>query len=352
MSFFHWLATGSSRGIYLEQKKEPALSKPALPFYSAATLQSKPFQHGFDITKPLDKKQLTEIAAMAHIIDEHDGKALSKKLEQCPKKKISVVCADAIDDEPYVSSQINPLLHHRLEIVQALNWLADAFEADSRFIAVYKNMSALDTKIPSRIESVEVRRMQGRYPMEIRAFHDLGSDTLIVGTAALLHLYRAVTEGRVQTTAFVTVNGNCITNPCNLEVTIGTPVSQLLERCGLSLDPSFVVEGGAMHGIRITDLEKTTVRADTRSVMAFHVDRKEQLYNCIGCGRCIEACPVGLNPQKLYQCVTTHHLQKAVSLGLNHCIGCSTCSYVCPSRMDLSYVISSEKQKLSEKTEQ
>lgn len=352
MSFFHWLATGSSHGIYLEQKKEPALSKPALPFYSTATLQSQPFEHGFDLSKPLDKQQLTKIAAMAHIVDERDGKLLAQKLESCPKKKISVVCADAIDDEPYVSSQINPLLNNRREVVQALNWLADAFEADSRFIAVYKNMSPLDTKIPSRIESIEVRRMQGRYPMEIRAFRDLGSDTLIVGTAALLHLYRAVTEGRVQTTAFITVNGNCIANPCNLEVTIGTPVSQVLERCGLSLTPSFIVEGGTMHGIQVTDPEKTTVRADTRSVIAFHVDHHEQLYNCIGCGRCIEACPAGLNPQKLYQCIATHHLQKAASLGLNQCIGCSTCSYVCPSRMDLSHVISSEKQKLTDKTQQ
>ena len=58
MSFFHWLATGSSHGIYLEQKKEPALSKPALPFYSTATLQSQPFDHGFDLSKPLEASSL------------------------------------------------------------------------------------------------------------------------------------------------------------------------------------------------------------------------------------------------------------------------------------------------------
>ena len=112
-------------------------------------------------------------------------------------------------------------------------------------------MSSLDTKIPASIESVEVRRMEGRYPMEIRAFRNLGKNTLIIGSAALLHLYRAVTEGRVQTTSFITVAGNCITNPCNLEVTIGTSVDQVLERCGLSREPSCLIEGGAMHGILI-----------------------------------------------------------------------------------------------------
>ena len=130
--------------------------------------------------------------------------------------------------------------------------LADAFEAKHRFIAVYKNMSSLDTKIPASIESVEVRRMEGRYPMEIRAFRNLGKNTLIIGSAALLHLYRAVTEGRVQTTSFITVAGNCVTNPCNLEVTIGTSVDQVLERCGLSREPSCLIEGGAMHGIPVS----------------------------------------------------------------------------------------------------
>lgn len=71
-----------------------------------------------------------------------------------------------------------------------------------------------------------------------------------------------------------------------------------------------------MHGILIQNPLHTMVRADTRSILAFHIDRQEQLYNCIGCGRCIEACPSGLNPHKLYRCVTTNHAQKAISLGL------------------------------------
>lgn len=350
MSFFNWLATGSSNGILLEQEKEPALSKPFLPFFSSSTLQSQPFVYKRDDSKPLSKAQLTEICRLAHIVDERDGKPLADKLEKCPHK-VSVLCADAIDDEPYVSSQINPLLHCRSQAVQALKWLSQALDAQSCFIAVYKNMSALDTKIPAAIESVEVRRMEGRYPMEIRAFRGFSKDALIVGSAALLHLYRAVTQGQAQTTSFVTVAGNCVANPCNLEVTVGTPVAQVLERCGLTRTPSYIIEGSAMHGILINDPEHTSVQAVTRSVLAFHVDRQEHLYNCVGCGRCIEACPQGLNPRKLYRCVTTHHMKKAVDLGISRCIGCSSCSYICPSRLDLSYRIMRGQQQLEPQTE-
>lgn len=346
MSLFQWLTTGSFNGIYLEQEKEPALSQPFLPFFSAATLQSKPIEHGYDLSHPLSCDQLADIGRRAGIIDEHDGKELASKIRQASKQKISAVCVDAIDDEPYVSSQINPLLHCSSEIVRAANWLASAFDVGERFIAVYKNMSALETKIPSFIDGVEVRRLQGHYPMEIRAFRRFDKATFIAGAASLLHLYRAVTEGRRQTTSFVTVAGNCVSSPRNYEVTIGTTVGQLLDRCGLVLQPSVLVEGSAMRGVRIDDPEHTTIRPNTSSILAFHMDRQEQLYSCIGCGRCIEACPAGLNPRKLYRCVTTSHKQKALSLGITSCIGCASCSYICPSRLDLAHSIIQAKAQL------
>ena len=101
-----------------------------------------------------------------------------------------------------------------------------------------------------------------------------------------------------------------------------------------------------MRGVRIDDPEHTTIRPNTSSILAFHMDRQEQLYSCIGCGRCIEACPAGLNPRKLYRCVTTSHKQKALSLGITSCIGCASCSYICPSRLDLAHSIIQAKAQL------
>ena len=87
MSFFHWLTTGSSNGILLEQEKEPAISKPFLPFYSATTLQAPTFEHGCDLSRPLSWQQLADIARRANIIDEHDGKPQAEKNEQNARQK-------------------------------------------------------------------------------------------------------------------------------------------------------------------------------------------------------------------------------------------------------------------------
>ena len=87
MSFFHWLATGSSNGILLEQEKEPALSKPFLPFYSAATLQSQSFDPGCSADGPIGKEDLCRVARLAHIIDERDGNLLADKSNTVPRRR-------------------------------------------------------------------------------------------------------------------------------------------------------------------------------------------------------------------------------------------------------------------------
>ncbi len=69
----------------------------------------------------------------------------------------------------------------------------------------------------------------------------------MVGVGALIHLARAVAFNKPQTTTFITVAGDCIGNPTNLEVSLGMTVGQVLERCGLIEDPARVVVGGSIR---------------------------------------------------------------------------------------------------------
>lgn len=335
----------SKNGVILDQQKEPALSREILSFLSASTLTCEKFEP-LENTSQCDLDTLIKLANRANIIDERDGRSLAQKLERWKKRTIRAVVCDAIDDEPYVSSQICPLLHRGKLIAEALNLAADACGAKERYIVVYKNMYDLGSKIPSQIENVRVERLGGKYPMEIRAAKNFEKDVLLIGACALMHLYRAAAEGLPQTTAIVTVAGNCVGNPANLEVTIGTTLTMVLERCGLIKEPTYIVEGGAMKGLCVIDPDHTVIKADTRAVLAFHEDRMEQRYNCIGCGRCVEACPAMLNPNLLYKAVSTHRLGRAALLGAASCTGCSTCSYVCPSKLDLSHTIFSARSKL------
>jgi electron transport complex protein RnfC len=61
--------------------------------------------------------------------------------------------------------------------------------------------------------------------------------------------------------------------------------------------------------------------------------------NCIGCGRCREVCPVGLDPEELFKAVVVQKKDAAVRGAATECHGCGCCETVCPSRLPLSTVI-------------
>lgn len=108
-----------------------------------------------------------EIARLARIVDERDGLFLHEKLTKAHQMKVKVAVGDAIDDEPYVSSQLNPLLFLEKEAGEGLRLAAKAVGNPKIYFAIYKNLSDVDLKIkiPKNIDGVEIRRIHGRYPL-------------------------------------------------------------------------------------------------------------------------------------------------------------------------------------------
>lgn len=334
-----------SKGIVLAQHKEPAFSRNLVRFVSPKP-DALPESAVFD--KPVDDltpDELIKIARAAGIVDERDGRMLYRKLELARQGAIAVV-ADAIDDEPYVSSQISPMLKLRDEACGGLSFCERIAQSGNAFIMAYKNITDLETRIPKVIEGYKVVRLRGSYPAESRSVKlGLGAGRkLFVGTGALIHFYRAVTRHIRQTTVFITVAGNCVANPMNLEVTIGMTVMQLLERCGLTDTPTRVVCGGPMTGIAILDPDNTLITPTTRAVLAFRESRADKLYQCIGCGRCEQVCPEGLNPMYIYRFMQNRYFANLRPFDAHLCTGCGTCSYVCPSKLNISGITAQARQ--------
>lgn len=335
----------NTQGIILEQKKEPALSRDLQQFVA-----SQPMTATVEPLEDMEQVSFDRLIRLCHeanLVDERDGRSLGDKLKEWKGRSPKAVVGDGIDDEPYVSSQVNPMLKNSADAAFGLRLISRALGAEKAYFAVYREMYDLNTHIPSKLEEFPVRKVGGRYPMEKRAIKRLGDQVLTIGAGALVHLSRAVQKGEVQTTCFVTVAGNCVGNPCNLEVTIGTPVSHLLDRCGLIQDPTYLMAGGAMQGRFITDPDNTVVRPITRAILAFREEKKPLHHTaCMGCSRCVDVCPEGLNPIELYRASAANRRQTAAALGADRCIGCSTCSYICPAKLELSYTILAMQQKL------
>lgn len=325
-----------SKGIVLSQHKEPALSLEPVRFLNTPAIEPQRLVPVEDLDT-LDPERIITVARIAGIVDERDGKMLYRKLARA-KDRASALVVDAIDDEPYVSSKLNPLIYHQDEVLGALRLCRKVTGAQEMLFMVYKHLADLETRIPRSIGGYKVVKVRGGYPAQpsSRQLKRLGSGRrLTVGVGALIHLFRAVVFGVKQQTAFITVAGGCVRNPMNMEVSLGMTVSQVLERCGLTAVPTHIVTGGPMTGRAVLNPDRTVITPITRAVLAFRHSKREYYSACTGCGRCERLCPAGLNPAYIHRLVQNGYYSLLERFDAHLCTGCGTCSYICPSRLDV-----------------
>jgi len=323
----------------LEQHKDPILSQELEEFIDPERQRVIPELRPWNDISEINPEDIIQVARLARIVDERDGYPLFRKLRRCLGHRVAVL-VDALDEEPYISSQLGPMLHMSRECVSGLALACKAVAAEESAILVYQGITDLEVKIPRNIGGIPVQRVRGRYPSELLSSHSLveenGRIILYVGSCGLIHLHRAVYEARMQSTAFITVAGNCVANPCNMEVSLDTTATRVLERCGLEVPPTRVVVGGSVTGESVPDTDQVPVRATTRAILAFQEDERDKKFQCIDCGRCAEVCPMGLNPMYLYRGIVMSLHERVARLDYKMCIGCMCCSYVCPAKLDIA----------------
>jgi electron transport complex protein RnfC len=155
-----------------------------------------------------------------------------------------------------------------------------------------------------------------------------------VGTAAAMADF--FETGKPLIERVVTVTGDAVRRPANLMVPLGTPLRAVLEHCGgIHPDTRQVILGGPMMGMAQKDLDVPIVKGAS-GILAFTrpVEVREE-EPCIRCGRCLEACPMFLNPSRVTALVRAERAEGLKPLHIQDCFECASCSFTCPSRIPL-----------------
>ena len=137
----------------------------------------------------------------------------------------------------------------------------------------------------------------------------------------------------------------------NFKVKIGTSIKDLIDECGgFSSMPEKLIIGGPMMGFAVNDLDFPVTKG-TSGILALtagEVNRKERT-PCLSCGKCITACPMGLNPTRLFKWIDHLEYDNAKFEGLMDCKECGCCSYTCPACIPLVHGMKLGKRMTSKK---
>ena len=176
---------------------------------------------------------------------------------------------------------------------------------------------------------------------------DAGCAVFNVDTAAAI--YRLFVTGIPVIRRIVTVSGSAISNPKNLEVRIGTPLSNLVDACGGFLaPPNKLIMGGPMMGIAQFSLDAPVIKG-TNALLAFCTDENvpSKTPTCIRCGKCVSVCPVNLLPTYIYLYSQKGNMEKCKEYHALDCIECGSCAYTCPGKLPLVQGIRLAKQRIN-----
>ncbi|MEW6742970.1 MAG: electron transport complex subunit RsxC [Planctomycetota bacterium] len=276
-------------------------------------------------------------------------------------KKCRQLVVNGCECEPYLTADHRLMLERAEAIVRGIAILAPKLGAEGSTIGVEANkLDAVEAlcaaiKPGQKIEvlPLKVKYPQGAEKMLIKALFgvevpggklplDVGMVVNNVGTmAAIADWFDA---GLPLIERLVTVAGPGIAHPANLLVPIGTPVRDVLRHCGISPETRLVVMGGPMMGLPLASLDVPVIKG-TSGLLAMTAAEIEQPqeYNCVRCGRCLEACGNWLNPSRLARLARAGRLDQVEANYVMDCMECGACSFACPSGIPIVQLIRTAK---------
>ena len=199
--------------------------------------------------------------------------------------------------------------------------------------AEYINVVQIPTLYPAGGEKQLIKTLTGKEVPSNGLPINIGIVCHNVATAAAIAT--AVLEGKPLISRYITITGEGIEHPRNLDVLVGTPFSELIELCGKNSKAEQCIMGGPMMGFEVADTNIPVIKTTNCILVQSKSTEPDFVMPCIRCGQCASVCPAQLLPQQLYWYAKSKNFDKTQDYNLFDCIECGCCTYVCPSHIPL-----------------
>lgn len=278
------------------------------------------------------------------------------KLNPGPGAAVQTLILNGAECEPYITCDAMLMQERPEEVLEGARIMQHAIRAEECLIGVEDNKPAAIAALRRAIaaagaEGIEVVPVPTRYPaggekqlIEVLTGKEVPSGGLPVhvgvvcqNVATAAAVYRAIIHGEPLISRYVTVTGQGVADPRNLEVLLGTPVADLLAQAKREPQIDRLIMGGPMMGFAL-GTDQVPVSKTTNCILASapgELPTADAALPCIRCGACMEVCPARLLPQQLYWHARAQEFDKVQDYHLFDCIECGCCAQVCPSHLPL-----------------
>lgn len=273
------------------------------------------------------------------------------KLMPPPGTKAECVILNGVECEPYITADYRLMMEHADEILVGLKLLMTAAKVDRGYIGIEENKPEAIALLQHKAEkekNIEIIPLKQKYPQggekqlvdavisrQVPAppAIPVNVGAIVQNVATAFAVYEAVMKHKPLIERYTTVTGKELAKPGNFIVRLGTPACLLIDACGgLPVSENKVLSGGPMMGKALISLDAPIVKgSNSITILSGREARRHKPGPCLRCAKCVDVCPMGLEPYLLATASSLKIWDKAEEEMITSCIECGSCQFTCPA---------------------
>ncbi len=296
------------------------------------------------------------------------GASFPTHVKYRPQNPVDTFVINAAECEPYITVDHAVMLSNPEDIIEGakavMKWLdiprtiigiesnkPDAIRVLEELCAKESGISVhvLRQVYPQGAERVIIYEATGRHLVAGKLPANVG--VIVSNVTSVVKLNQYLKYGMPLVTKSLTVDGNAIREPKNVEVPIGTLMQDVIEFCGgTTAEPKKILLGGPMMGKAVPN-DGYAILKGNNAILVFDGDfaQKDPETACISCGRCVRGCPMNLMPNMLSKAFKLKDIEMLEEYNVMSCMDCGCCAYSCPARKQLNLEIRQAKTLVQQK---
>ena len=277
------------------------------------------------------------------------------KLSPPPGKKAEYLLVNGAECEPYLTSDYRIMLEYPEQILIGAKIMMKALGVDKAFVGIEENkpeaIKAMKKIASANYPQIKIVQLKKRYPQGgekqlidailKRRVPSMGlpieTGVVVQNVGTAFAVYEAVQKNKPLFEGIVTVTGKCMTEQRNFRLRVGANMNSVMFAIGgFPKDAVKLISGGPMMGKAVSRMEAASVKSTSAFLLLTEAETKRgEEGNCIRCAKCVDSCPMGLEPYLLNRLSRAGKVEDLEANMVHDCIECGSCMYSCPANIPL-----------------